>query len=101
RAVLASTYRHLHALVKQIEELKGNSGLERVARYIRASVDLDHGETEMVIPFDKKTLASALGIKPESLSRAFRRLEDHGVRVEKRKIIVTDAHALENFLNRK
>ena len=54
KAIVAATYRHLHALVRQIEELKGNSGLDRLARYIRAQVDTERGETELEIPFDKK-----------------------------------------------
>ena len=101
KAILSATYRHLHALVRQIEELKGNSGLDRVARYILARIAVDQGQAEMEIPFDKKVLAAYLGIKPESLSRAFRRLQGHGVRVEKGRVIVTDVAALTQFLTRK
>lgn len=100
KAILASTYRHLHALVRQIEELKGNSGLDRVARYILSRIDPEQGQVEIEIPFDKKVLALSLGIKPESLSRAFRRLNDHGVYVKGRKIQVGDVDALRSFLAR-
>ena len=35
----------------------------------------------VILPYDKTLIAGRLGMKPESLSRAFVRLRDHGVRV--------------------
>jgi CRP-like cAMP-binding protein len=100
KAILAATFRYLHSLIRQIEELKGNSGVERVALYILARIDLAAGKTEFELPYDKKTMALALGIKPESLSRAFGRLANHGVEVSRRKVAVLDPDALLNFLGR-
>ena len=100
KAILSATFRHLHSLIRQIEELKGNSGLERVALYIEARIDTTVGKTEFELPYSKKTMALALGMKPESLSRAFRRLANHGVVIENRKITVSDPIALRDFLGR-
>ena len=100
-AILAATYRHLHALVRQIEDLKGNSGTERLARYILARTDASVGKSAMEIPFDKRVLASLLGMKPESLSRAFRRLAAFGVSSERRVIRLSDPAALKTFVERK
>ena len=98
-SLLSATYRHLHGLVRQIEELKGNSALERLAHYILAKFHEGDSVTEIEIPFDKKVLASLLGLKPETLSRAFKRLADHGVSTEKRVIRLQDATALRAFLD--
>lgn len=96
--VLTATYGHLHRLVRQIEELKATSGLQRVAGYILAMLDHDADAVEVRIPFEKQSLASMLGITPETLSRAFRRLSEHGVRVSGPVVRVHDRRALEEFL---
>lgn len=96
--VLAATFSHLHALVRQIEALKASSGLQRVAGYILAMHDHEADADAIRIPFEKQTLASLLGITPETLSRAFRRLSEHGVRVAGPVVMVHDRRALEAFL---
>lgn len=100
-AILAATYQHLHGLVRQIEELKGNSGTERLARYILARVGASNENAEIEIPFDKRVLASLLGMKPESLSRAFRRLAEFGVSSQRRVIRVSAPRALQDYLEPK
>ncbi|MDU8941835.1 Crp/Fnr family transcriptional regulator [Ovoidimarina sediminis] len=96
--LLSATYAHLHRLLRQIEHLKATSGLQRVAGYILALDDLDRNTNFVQIPYEKQTLASMLGIKPETLSRSFRRLSEHGVRVDGPIIEVMDRKALEAFL---
>lgn len=98
-AILGSTYIHLHKLVKQIEALKSNTALERVGRFVLALSNTAQQPREFEIPYEKQVLASLLGIKPETLSRTFRRLEAHGVVLEKRKIRLTDKAALESLLD--
>lgn len=97
--ILAAAYAHLHRLVRQIEMLKSNSGTQRLGRYILAHLGNNDQPVEMEIPYEKQVLASLLGVKPETLSRAFRRLGDYGVSVERRMIRLEDAQALRAFLN--
>lgn len=98
-ATISATYVHLHRLIRQIEELKSTSSLERLARYIMARAEADGNKsTTLHIPYEKQTLASLLGIKPETLSRAFRRLEEHGVELAGRTIDIKDRAALERLL---
>ena len=97
-AILAGTYAHLHQLVRQIESLKANSGLARLIHYILAVTGDAAGSGSVTLPYEKKVLASLLGMKAETLSRAFRRLEQHGVVVEGRQISVGNRKALERLL---
>lgn len=97
--ILAATFAHLHRLVRQIETLKSNSGTERLGHYILTHVADGDKRAEIQIPYEKQVLASLLGMKPETLSRAFRRLRDHGVALEGRLIRLEDADALRGFLD--
>lgn len=99
-AILASTYRHLHKLVQQIEQLKSNTGLERVASYLLALSATASADGRIDLPFEKQVLASLLGVKPETLSRTFRRLEQHGVRLDGRQILIEDKDAFLAFASK-
>ncbi len=97
-AILAGAYAHLHQLVHQIESLKANSSLERLARYIIAATESSRDSDAAELPFEKQVLASLLGMKPETLSRQFKRLEPHGVVLNRRHIILRDRKALMRLL---
>lgn len=97
-AILGATFAHLHSLLNQIEELKSSSGHRRLARYILAKATFDGVAVVAELPFEKQVLASLLGIKPETLSRAFRKLEAHGLSVDGRKVRVADPDALRLFI---
>ena len=91
---LASCYR---AVVKDHKGLKLRSGVERLAnRLIRFQKDQNtNGSIEL--PYDKRTLASLLGMTPENLSRAFNTLKPYGVRVEGSVIHLEDMAGLETL----
>lgn len=91
---LASCYR---AVVKDHKGLKLRSGVERLAnRLLRFHIDQDaNGSIEL--PYDKRTLASLLGMTPENLSRAFNTLKPYGVKVEGAHIYMSDMKSLENL----
>ena len=99
-AVITSTFIHLRKLVRQVEQLKSTSGHERVARYLLTLSQSQADPSDMKLPYDKQTLASLLGIKPETLSRAFNRLKDHGVHVDGPRIRIKNRSALRQFLSR-
>lgn len=96
-AMLSACYLKLQGFVTQVEQLKSRSGAQRVAEFLLTLCDGD-GDGQMVeLPYNKGLIAGRLGIKPESLSRAFRRLRDHGVRIEGNRAHIDDMQMLIDF----
>lgn len=93
-AMIASTAEHLHMFVQQIQELKSQKGDERVAEFLRSLTDVASGPAVVALPFDKLLIAGRLGMQPESLSRAFSRLRQHGVRVVGARVEIDDVARL-------
>lgn len=91
---LASCYR---AVVKDHKGLKLRTGVERLAnRLIRMHND-QKANGRIQLPYDKRTLASLLGMTPENLSRAFNTLKPYGVNVEGSSILMSDLKSLETL----
>lgn len=80
-SVLSATFLHLQGLVEQIEQLKARSGAQRVAEFLLELCPEGAESATVILPYDKALIAGRLGMKPESLSRAFARLRDFGVTV--------------------
>jgi CRP-like cAMP-binding protein len=97
-AVLASTFVHLHSLVGQIEQLKAQTGAQRVAEFLLELAPCDRGACEVTLPYDKVLIAGRLGMKPESLSRAFARLKDHGVVIRQNVAQIEDVAQLRDYV---
>jgi len=96
-AILAATYKHLHDLVEQIEQLKARSGPQRVAEFLLDLCPVAVGACTVTLPFDKALLAGRLGMKPESLSRAFGRLRNAGVHVSREHAAISDVDRLRSY----
>ncbi len=92
--MLASTFVHLQGLVDQIERLKAHTGVQRVAQFLADLTDEETGPCEVRLPYTKRLIAGHLGMQPESLSRAFARLREHGVRVDASKAEIDDIATL-------
>lgn len=89
---LANCYR---GVVKEQKALKLRTAVERLAnRLLRYHLD-QGGNGVLDLPYDKRTLASLLGMTPENLSRAFNTLRPYGVEVNGGTIALTDVKALE------
>jgi len=98
-AMLASTSQHLHLLVRQVEQLKAHTGAQRVAEFLVSVAPAGTvGSCVIALPYDKTLLAGKLGLKPESLSRAFQRLRPCGVTMERDKAIIEDLARLVDFM---
>jgi CRP-like cAMP-binding protein len=93
-AMVASTSQHLHHLVQQVEQLKAQSGVQRVAEFIVSLAPVEHGSCVIALPYDKVLIAARLGLKPESLSRAFGKLRSVGVAVHASHVAVSDVARL-------
>lgn len=89
-AMIASTSQHLHHLVQQVEQLKAQSGVQRVAEFLASLSLAKQGECAIALPYDKVLIAARLGLTPESLSRAFARLKSVGVVIEASQVVVKD-----------
>lgn len=96
-AMLASTSMHLQGLVRQIEQLKTNTATQRVARFLASLCPVKQGSCTIGLPYDKALIAGRLGMKPESLSRAFARLRHVGVRVEQSAAAIADVERLRGY----
>ncbi len=95
--MLASTLRHLRLLVREIEGLKAQTGAQRVAEFLLSLAPRLSGSAQVTLPYDKTLIAGRLGIKPESLSRAFQKLRDHGVSVEQSHVFIANIDHLRAF----
>jgi CRP-like cAMP-binding protein len=93
-AMIASTSQHLHRLVQQVEQLKVQNGAQRVAEFLCTLCPAADGACTIVLPYDKVLIAGRLGLKPESLSRAFARLKAIGVDVLSSQVTVKDVAQL-------
>jgi CRP-like cAMP-binding protein len=99
-AMLASTSLHLRKLVDQIEELKARTGPQRLANFLVELAPVSQGPCTIALPYEKLLIAGRLGMKPESLSRAFQRLQSVGVRINHSTIAVADIARLAEFAGR-
>lgn len=96
-AMLASTFQHLHDLVGQLEQLKAQTGAQRVAEFLLELCGCRSGTCTVTLPYDKVLIAGKLGMKPESLSRAFSRLKSAGVVIEKNSAIIENVERLRDY----
>lgn len=97
-SMLSATFTHLHQLVSQIEQLKAQTGAQRVAEFLLDLSNCPAGQCEVTLPYDKVLIAGRLGMKPESLSRAFARLKAHGVTIRQNVASIDDIAALRDYV---
>jgi len=91
---LALAYR---SSVKKLKGYMARSSVERLANWILTEAHRDTGQGNIVIPFDRGTLASHIGTTRENLSRNLALLTEHGVRIRGREIVIDSKEQLEAF----
>lgn len=91
---MAQQYRHL---VREIKDLRLRTASQRLALYLLHLVESDGNDQAARLPYDKKLLASRLGMTPESFSRAIAELRRHGVDVRSDEVRITDLAELRTF----
>jgi CRP/FNR family transcriptional regulator, transcriptional activator FtrB len=97
RAVVAELALRYRDLVRAIKAQKLRTGAERLANWI-LQTDIGKGPTGRVtLPFEKRLLASLLGMTPENLSRSFAALASHGVVREGPTIVIKDRKRLQRL----
>lgn len=97
-AIVSSTFRHLQALVAQVEQLKAHTGAQRVAEFLLELCECEAGSCTITLPYDKSLIAGRLGMQPPSLSRAFNRLEEHGVQISHNLATIADISHLREYV---
>lgn len=91
---LAGSYR---SMVRHAKSLKLRNSRERVAAYLVQQSQHLGGQPGFLLPVEKRQLASYLGMTPENLSRALKSLEPCGVKIDGRRVIITDADGLQRL----
>lgn len=89
-AMIASTSLRMRYLVQQVEQLKAQSGVQRVAEFLASLSLAEQGRCALALPYDKILIAGRLGLTPESLSRAFAKLRGVGVTINASQVNVMD-----------
>ena len=98
--MLASASRHLKFLVEQIEQIKVLSAPQRIADFLIDQCAQREGACTVELPYEKSLIASRLGMKPESFSRALKRLRPLGVTVQREKASIADLRVLMRFVEK-
>lgn len=93
-AMIASTSQRLQHLMVNVEQLKAQSGVQRLAEFLVSLASVDNGPCVVTLPYDKVLIAARLGLQPESLSRAFAKLQSLGVTVQSSHVAVDDVARL-------
>jgi len=96
-SILAATFQHLHTLVAHVEQLKAQTGAQRVAEFLLDLSPCENGACTVSLPYDKVLIAGRLGMKPESLSRAFLKLRSVGVNINQNSAAITDMDKLRAY----
>ncbi len=95
--MLASMSRHLHSLMNQVEQLQTRSSAQRLAQFLVSLAPVVQGAAVVGLPYDKSLIAHRLGMKPESLSRAFVRLRGQGVTTDGNRVMIGDVLRLRDY----
>lgn len=97
RAIVAELAQRYRDLVRALKDEKLRTGAQRLANWILRAEAAQGHHRSVELEFDKRILASRLGMTPENLSRNLALLASHGVKTSGRDIIVEDASALKQF----
>jgi len=97
RAIVTELAQCYRAVVKAQMDLKLRSSLERLANYLLRQQRRANGAAAFDLAFEKRRLASVLGMTPENLSRAIKGLRPYGVTISGTRVTVTDQADLERF----
>lgn len=96
-SMLAAMSKHLHSLVNQVDQLQTRSSAQRLAQFLVSLAPVASGSAVVALPYDKSLIAHRLGMKPESLSRAFARLRGQGITADGSRVLIGDVESLREY----
>ncbi|MFD0391610.1 cyclic nucleotide-binding domain-containing protein [Tistrella bauzanensis] len=97
RAIVRELALDFRVMIKEYKNLKLRPGIERLANRLLRLHDQNAAAGSFMLPYDKKTLASILGMTPENLSRGFATLRAYGVDVAGNTVTIADVDDLRAF----
>jgi CRP/FNR family transcriptional activator FtrB len=97
RAIVAELAQCYRSIVKAQKDLKLRTSRERLANFLLRQQQRAGGAEVIELEFEKRRLASVLGMTPENLSRAFKGLQPYGITVKGNRISIGDQAELERF----
>jgi len=97
RAIVNELAERYRSVVRALKNEKLRNSAERLANWILQANAQQGNHSNIALTFDKRTLASRLGMTPENLSRNLALLSKHGVKSAGRDIVIEDAAALTQF----
>jgi len=97
RAIVTELAQCYRTVIKSKKDLKLRTSLERLANYLLREQQRVGGDKGFELSYQKRRLASFLGMTPENLSRAFRALQAYGVSVVGTRVVISDQDKLERF----
>jgi CRP/FNR family transcriptional regulator, transcriptional activator FtrB len=97
RAIVSELAERYRSVVRSLKNEKLRNSAERLANWILQTGSEQGNHHSIELPFDKRTLASRLGMTPENLSRNLTLLSKYGVRSSGRDIVIDDPLALKKF----
>ncbi len=96
-AMIAELAQAFRFMVKTVKNLKLRTAVERLANYLlRLRIEAG-GAAAFSLPYEKRMVASLLGMTPENLSRAFATLKPYGVNVDGPQVTLTKLEDLERL----
>lgn len=96
-SMLSSMSVHLKLLVDEITLLRTPTVVRRVAEFLVRTSPEQNGRVEFCLPYSKTIIAQRLGVSPETLSRAFVGLREHGVTMQRETVVIDDMLALQQL----
>lgn len=85
-------------LIQQIEQLTVREAPQRIGAFLLRLCPAGNGKNvEVSLPYDKSLIARRLNIQPETFSRAFKKLEPHGVTLKGRVAVIENIESLAAF----
>ncbi len=97
RAIVNELAERYRSVVRSLKNEKLRTSAERLANWILQADAHQGHQRNIELTFDKRTLASRLGMTPENLSRNLALLAKYGVKSSGRDIAIEDPSALEKF----
>jgi CRP/FNR family transcriptional activator FtrB len=97
RAIVTELALRYRDVVRALKDHKLRTSSERLANWILENDRAQGGNGRVVLPHDKRTLASRLGMTPENLSRSLANLAAYGVAGSGREILIGDRDALQRW----
>tara|TARA_R110001592_G_scaffold16881_1_gene71369 strand:+ start:45051 stop:45785 length:735 start_codon:yes stop_codon:yes gene_type:complete len=90
--------RHYKNAMHQIDAMQIKSPVQRVGYYFLIKhLESGHDSLEFSLPFRKQSIASYLGMTPETFSRTLKKMKEMGIEVEDDKIKMRDSFTLCHF----